>query len=113
MKTISRKKWSASHKNIHRKNRTFVTETSVLKNKQNERQRQYDKRSLRRNRSLCPKIRSKREIQTKLRGGKQIFLEKNTGGVEDKEVTGVIPEEEQQNFLKNREITKHVSRTAS
>jgi hypothetical protein len=40
-------------------------------------------------------------------------LEKNTGGVEDKEVTGVIPEEEQQNFLKNREITKHVSRTAS
>jgi hypothetical protein len=33
--------------------------------------------------------------------------------MEDKEVTGVIPKEEQQNFLKDREIVKHVSRTAS
>jgi hypothetical protein len=33
--------------------------------------------------------------------------------MEGKEVTGVISEEEQQNFLKDRGKTKHVSRTAS
>jgi len=33
--------------------------------------------------------------------------------MEDKEVTGVIPEEEQQNFLKDRKMTKHVFRRAS
>jgi len=33
--------------------------------------------------------------------------------MEGKDVTGVSPEEEQQNFLKDRKMTKHVFRTAS
>jgi hypothetical protein len=41
------------------------------------------------------------------------FLQKNSGGMEGKEVTGIIPEKEQQNFLKDRKISKHVFRTAS
>jgi hypothetical protein len=70
MKTIRRKKWGASHKNTHTKNRTFVTETSVFKNKQNERQRQYGKRCLRRNRSLCKKNAKQRKNSDKTPEGK-------------------------------------------
>jgi hypothetical protein len=40
-------------------------------------------------------------------------LQKNIGEMEGQEVTGVIPEEEQQNFLKDRKITKHVFGTSS
>ena len=90
-----------------------MTQTSVFKNTESERQRQYDKRCLRRNRSICRKIRIKRKIQTRLlRENNFFFLQKNSGGMEGKEVTGVIPEEEKQNFLKGRKISKHVFRTA-
>jgi hypothetical protein len=60
-----------------------------------------------------PKIRSKRKIQTRLLREDNFFLQKNSGEMEGKEVTGVIPGEEQQNFLKDRSISKHVFRTAS
>jgi hypothetical protein len=97
----------------HKKNRILVIQTNVFKNTKSERQRQYDKRSLRRNRSLCRKIASRRKIQTRLLKENNFFLQKNSGGMEGKEVTGVIPEEEQQNFLKDRKISKYVFRIAS
>jgi hypothetical protein len=53
-----------------------------------------------------------KKIQTWLLGKNNFFGQKNNGGMGGKEVTGVIREEEQQNFLKDKKITKQTFRRA-